>query len=129
MPPCHGSRSERRPCLTAHTESATPHTQVTPHPSSMQLIVREQPAMKCPDKVQLSREDGEALRIRLARDALTADDRRVLDHVLQWYFWLLVALQEATFSLKRLRALVFGETRRNLRPRLLGRHRTPAVGL
>src|SRR5215510_4787380 len=78
----------------------------------MQWIVREQPAMKCPDKVQLSREDGEALRIRLARDALTADDRRVLDHVLQWYFWLLVALQEATFSLKRLRALVFGETRR-----------------
>jgi hypothetical protein len=78
----------------------------------MQWIVREQPAMKCPDTVHLSREDGEALRIRLARDALTADDRRVLDHVLQWYFWLLVALQEATFSLKRLRALVFGETRR-----------------
>src|SRR5262249_35018762 len=45
-------------------------------------------------------------------DALTADDRRVLDQVLQWYFWLLFALQEATFSLKRLRALVFGEKRR-----------------
>jgi rRNA maturation protein Nop10 len=29
-----------------------------------------------------------------------------------WYFWLLFALQEATFSLKRLRALVFGEKRR-----------------
>jgi hypothetical protein len=42
--------------------------------------------MKCPDKVQLSREDGEALRIRLAGDALTADDLRVLDQVLQWYF-------------------------------------------
>ena len=68
--------------------------------------------MKCPEPVQLSREDGEALRTRLARDTLTADDRRVLDHVLQWYFWLLFALQEATFSLKRLRALVFGETRR-----------------
>src|SRR5262244_3090498 len=68
--------------------------------------------MQCPDKVQLSREDGEALRTRLAGDALTAADRRVLDQVLQWYFWLLVALQEATFSLKRLRALVFGETRR-----------------
>ena len=65
--------------------------------------------MKCPVKVQLSREDGEALRARLAGDALTADDRRVLDHVLQWYFWLLFALQEATFSLKRLRALLFGE--------------------
>src|SRR5262249_28053432 len=65
--------------------------------------------MKCPDKVQLSREDGEALRIRLAGDALTADDRRVLDQVLQWYFWLLFALQEATFSLKRFRGLLFGE--------------------
>ena len=65
--------------------------------------------MKCPDPVELSREDGEALRTRLAGDALTADDRRVLDHVLQWYFWLLFALQEATFSLKHLRVLLFGE--------------------
>jgi transposase len=73
------------------------------------LLVRVQPAMKCPDEVKLSREDGEALRQRLARNALTADDRRVLDHVLQWYFWLLLALQEATFSLKRLRGLLFGE--------------------
>jgi hypothetical protein len=39
---------------------------------------------------------------------LTADDRRVLDLVLQWYFWLLFALQEATFSLQRLRVLLFG---------------------
>ena len=65
--------------------------------------------MKCPAKLQLSREDGEALRTRLAGDSLTADDRRVLDHVLQWYFWLLFALQEATFSLKRFRAMLFGE--------------------
>src|SRR5262249_48170428 len=75
----------------------------------MVLIVRVQPTMKCPDQVQLSRADGEALRIRLARDTLTADDRHVLDQVLQWYFWLLFALQEATFSLKRLRAMLFGE--------------------
>src|SRR6476620_885754 len=75
----------------------------------MVLIVRVQPVMKCPDQVQLSREDGEALRTRLAGDALTADDRRVLDQVLQWYFWLLFVLQEATFSLKRLRAILFGD--------------------
>jgi transposase len=66
--------------------------------------------MKCPDKVQLSRADGEALRTRLAGDALTAADRHVLDQVLQWYFWLLFALQEATFSLKRLRVMLFGDT-------------------
>src|SRR6266516_2382337 len=65
--------------------------------------------MKRPEEVQLSREDGEALRTRLADDALTADDRRVLDQVLQWYFWLLFVLQEATFSLKRLRAILFGD--------------------
>ena len=65
--------------------------------------------MKRPEEVKLSREDGEALRIRLAGDALTAADRRVLDQILQWYFWLLFALQEARFSLKRLRAMLFGE--------------------
>jgi transposase len=66
--------------------------------------------MKCPEEVKLSREDGEALRQRLAEDTLTATDRRVLDLVLQWYFWLLFALQEATFSLKRLRVMLFGDT-------------------
>src|SRR5262249_10816530 len=71
--------------------------------------------MKCPEEVNLSREDGEALRTRLAGDALTADDRRVLDQVLLWYLWLVCALQEATFSLKRLRGLLFGE-KPNKRP-------------
>jgi transposase len=65
--------------------------------------------MQCPEEVNLSREDGEALRTRLADDALTAVDRRVLDQVLQWYFWLLFVLQEATFSFKRLRAILFGD--------------------
>ena len=74
--------------------------------------------MKRPEEVQLSREDGEALRTRLEGDALTADDRRVLGQVLQWYFWLIFTLQEATLSLKRLRALVFGErpTKRTASP-------------
>jgi transposase len=65
--------------------------------------------MKPPDEVKLSREDGEALRQRLDSDALTADDRRVLGQVLEWYFWLLFAVQEARFSLKRLRTMLFGE--------------------
>jgi hypothetical protein len=74
--------------------------------------------MKCPAEVKLSREDGEALRQRLAGDALTAADRRVLEQVLQWYFWLLFALQEATFSLKRLRGLLFGEKPNTRKPSL-----------
>jgi transposase len=65
--------------------------------------------MERPDEVTLSRQDGEALIERLQADALTAQDRRVLEQVLRWYFWLLFALQEARFSLKRLRALVFGD--------------------
>ena len=79
--------------------------------------------MKCPEEVTLSREDGEALRQRLAGDALTADDRRVLDQVLQWYFWLLFALQEATFSLKRLRVMLFGE-----KPKASGAVRLRVIG-
>jgi rubredoxin len=65
--------------------------------------------MEQPDEVNLSRQDGEALNTRLQGDALTAQDRRVLAQVLRWYFWLLFALQEARFSLKRLRAMVFGD--------------------
>ena len=65
--------------------------------------------MPRPAEITLSPADGEALRQRLAGDALTADDRRVLDQVLQWYFWLVFALQEAKMSLRRLRTLVFGK--------------------
>src|SRR5262245_47948595 len=67
------------------------------------------PTMERPEDVHLSRQDGAALIDRLRGDALTASDRRVLEQVLRWYFWLRFALQEARFSLRRLRALVFGE--------------------
>jgi hypothetical protein len=69
--------------LTSHTPSDTPNILSTPDAWDMVLIVGVQSAMKCPEQVKLSREDGEALRTRLAADALTAADRRVLDQVLQ----------------------------------------------
>lgn len=65
--------------------------------------------MKRPAEVTLRREEGEALLSRLERDALTAEDRRVLAKVLTVYFWLLFALREAKLSLKRLKVLVVGE--------------------
>jgi transposase len=65
--------------------------------------------MKRPEEVTLSREEGEALLARLDANTLTAEDRRVLGKVLTFYFWLLFALREAKLSLKRLKALVFGE--------------------
>jgi transposase len=65
--------------------------------------------MKQPEDVQLSREEGEALIERIERNALSAEDRRLLVKILTFYFWLLFALREAKLSLKRLKALVFGE--------------------
>ena len=41
---------------------------------------------------------------------MTADDRRVLDQVLQWYFWLVFALQEAKIQSESAPHLVFGES-------------------
>jgi len=65
--------------------------------------------MKQPEEVQLSREDGEALLERIEQKVLSPEDRRVLVKVLTFYFWLLFALREAKLSLKRVKALVFGE--------------------
>jgi transposase len=65
--------------------------------------------MRQPEDIQLSREDGEALLARLEANTLTAEDRRVLGKVVTSYFWLLFALREAKLSLKRIKALVFGE--------------------
>jgi transposase len=65
--------------------------------------------MKQPEDVQLSREEGEALIERIERNAVSAEDRQLLVKLLTFYFWLLFALREAKLSLKRLKALVFGE--------------------
>ena len=72
--------------------------------------------MKRPEDVQLSREDGEALLARLEANTLTAEDRHVLGKVLTFYFWLLFALREAKLSLKRVKALVFGEKPKKPKP-------------
>jgi transposase len=65
--------------------------------------------MKRPEDVSLSREEGEALLTRLESNTLTVEDRQVLGKVLTFYFWLVFALREAKLSLKRVKALVFGE--------------------
>ena len=83
--------------------------------------------MKQPEDVHLSREEGEALLARLEANTLTAEDRRVLGKVLTFYFWLLFALREAKLSLKRVKALVFGEKPKKPKPPSSGG--TPAVGV
>jgi hypothetical protein len=82
--------------------------------------------MKRPEEVTLSREEGEALIERIERNALSAEDRRVLVKVLTFYFWLLFALREAKLSLKRLKALVFGEKSKKREPPAAGG--TPSGG-
>ena len=72
--------------------------------------------MKRPEDVRLSREEGEALLDRIERNALSAEDRRLLVKILTCYFWLLFALREAKLSLKRLKVLVFGEKPKKPRP-------------
>jgi hypothetical protein len=72
--------------------------------------------MKQPEDVHLSHEDGEALIERIERNALSAEDRRVLVKVLTFYFWLLFALREAKLSLKRVKALVGGEKLKKREP-------------
>ena len=63
---------------------------------------------------------------RLEANTLTAEDRRVLGKVLTFYFWLLFALREAKLSLKRVKALVFGEKPKKREPPSLGG--TPGAG-
>ena len=72
--------------------------------------------MKPPEDVRLSREEGEALIERIERNVLSAEDRRLLVKLLTFYFWLLFALREAKLSLKRLKALVFGERPKKPKP-------------
>jgi hypothetical protein len=72
--------------------------------------------MKQPEDVRLSREEGEALIERIERNALSVEDRQVLVKVLTFYFWLLFAWREAKLSLKRLKALVFGEKSKPPKP-------------
>jgi rubredoxin len=64
--------------------------------------------MQRPEEVTLSPAEGAALMTRLEQDTWTREDRQVLVQILRMYFWLLFAVQEATFSLTRLRALLFG---------------------
>jgi hypothetical protein len=93
--------------VTARTERlrlaavALPSRAPLPAALSSTVARGRQRAMKRPEEVTLSREEGEALIERLEREALTAEDRQVLVKVLTFYFWLLFALREAKLRLIR----------------------------
>ena len=111
--PDWGPKDRVLPVAQLDIPPAIRYTRPPSHPSNgwrVETIAWMVPRMKRPDEVKLSRAEGEALRKRLAEHAVTADDYQVLGHVLEWYFWLIFTLREATLSLKRLRILVFGES-------------------
>ena len=69
--------------------------------------------MKKPaDHVTLSAAEGEALIARVHQSNLGAEDAGVVEWVIRMYFLVALALQEAKFSVKRLRAMFFGRSRK-----------------
>ena len=61
------------------------------------------------DNVTLSAEDGEALIARVHLSNLPRADAETVEWVIRMYFHVAFALQEASISTKRLRALLFGK--------------------
>ena len=68
--------------------------------------------MKEPEKVKLTQAEGEALIRRIQASDLVEEDRRVLERLIQMYFWLVFVVQEAKLSMKRLKGLLFGKPSR-----------------
>jgi hypothetical protein len=64
--------------------------------------------MSHPESLSLSAEEGEAIISRLAVYAPSRSDCERLIQVVRLYFWLVVTVQEAKLSLKKLRTLLFG---------------------
>jgi rRNA maturation protein Nop10 len=61
-----------------------------------------------PEDVKLSREDGEALIVRIRASSLADDDQGLLIKLIRLYFWFTFALSETKISLKRLKQALFG---------------------
>jgi len=64
--------------------------------------------MSHPESLSLSAEEGEAIISRLSVYAPSRSDCEILIQVVRLYFWLVVTVQEAKLSLKKLRTLLFG---------------------
>jgi transposase len=66
--------------------------------------------MKRPEPLNLSAEAGQALIARLLAYTPSRSDCEICVQVIRLYFWLMVALEEAKLSVKRLRNLLFGKS-------------------
>jgi transposase len=68
------------------------------------------------ENVTLSAEEGEALIARVHLSNLAQADAGVVEQIIRMYFWVACALQEAKLSVKRLRDLLFGPSRKAKTP-------------
>lgn len=73
--------------------------------------------MKKPEKIDLNQKQADDLMNRLDGNCLTDRDRSILKLILNWYFWLQMALQESKISISRIKSM-FGfpktESKQNL---------------
>src|SRR6266849_4595586 len=80
------------------------------------LNVEDAMVKKPAENVTLSAEAGEALIARVHLSNLAQADARVVEQIIRLYFWVAFALQEAKLSVKRLRNLFFGSSRKPKTP-------------
>ena len=62
-------------------------------------------SMKNPDKIDLDKNQADALIVRLESNSLTDFDRNILKFVLEWYLWLQSALLESKISISRIKSM------------------------
>jgi hypothetical protein len=62
-------------------------------------------SMKNPDKINLDKNQADALVARLESNSLTDFDRTILKFVLEWYLWLQSALLESKISISRIKSM------------------------
>jgi transposase len=114
--------SRRRQSLSGLRLSKKPNANVSwPKPLGAAIGVSdlegEDAMVKKPvDNVTLSAEEGEALIARVHLSNLAQADARVVEQIIRLYFWVAFALQEAKLSIKRLRNVFFGSSRKPKTP-------------
>ena len=72
--------------------------------------------MSRPACITLSANEGEAILARLAVYAPSHSDCEILAQVLRLYFWLMLTVEEAKMSMRRLRSMLFGRGRHAKEP-------------
>jgi len=90
---------------------------------------KESVLKKPPSRVTLSSTDLEALIARVHLSNLAPVDAGVVEQVLRLYAWVAFAIQKASFKMKQLRSLLFGQGRQSNKPPESEASSTSSTGL